>query len=92
MKNKIFQIYYSEATQLQNDPGFIPLDNLGNERPDWREYWPIRNYLLNNQLDKDTHYGFLSPKFEAKTTLNAQKVVEFIGNDESDVILFSPLF
>ena len=92
MKNKIFQIYYSEATQLQNDPGFIPLDNLANERPDWREYWPIRNYLLNNQLEEDTRYGFLSPKFEAKTTLNAQKVVEFIGNDESDVILFSPYF
>ncbi len=93
MKNKIFQIYYSEATQLQNDPGFIPLDNLANERPDWREYWPIRNYLLNNQLDEDTRYGFLSPKFEAKTTLNAQNVKDFIADDdESDVILFSPYF
>ncbi len=92
MKNIVYQIYYSEATKAQNDPGFLPLDNLVNERPDWREYWPIRNYLLNNNLEEDTRYGFLSPKFEAKTTLNAIKVAEFIGNDDSDVILFSPYF
>jgi hypothetical protein len=92
MKNKIYQIFYSEVTKTQNDPGFLPMDNLANERPDWREYWPIRKYLLNNKLDEDTRYGFLSPKFEAKTTLNANKVAEFIGNDESDVIFFSPYF
>jgi hypothetical protein len=92
MKNKIYQIYYSEATKAQNDPGFLPLDNLENERPDWREYWPIRNYLLNNKLEEDTRYGFFSPKFESKTTLNANKVAEFIAEDDSDVILFSPYF
>jgi hypothetical protein len=92
MKNTIFPIFYSEETKAQNDPGFLPMNNLANERPDWREYWPIRNYLLNNILEEDTRYGFFSPKFEAKTTLNANKVNEFIGNDESDVILFSPYF
>lgn len=90
--DKIFQIYYSETTKLQNDPGFLPLDNLANERPDWREYWPIRNYLLNNELEEDTRYGFFSPKFEAKTTLDSKQVEEFIGNDDADVILFSPYF
>ena len=92
MKNNIYQIFYSEATKAQNDPGFLSMDNLANERPDWREYWPIRNYLLNNNLEEDTRYGFSSPKFEAKTTLNASKVAEFIGNDDSDVIFFSPYF
>jgi len=90
--DKIYQIYYSEATKAHNDPGFLPMDNLANERPDWREYWPIRKYLLNKILEEDTRYGFLSPKFEEKTTLNANKVVEFIDNDNSDVILFSPYF
>lgn len=92
MKNLIYQIYYSEATKAQNDPEFLPLNNLANERPDWREYWPIRNYLLNIILEDDARYGFFSPKFEAKTTLNANKVEEFIDNDDSDVILFSPYF
>lgn len=92
MKNNIYQIFYSEATKAQNDPGFFPMDNIANERPDWREYWPIRNYLLNTNLEEDTRYGFLSPKFESKTTLNANKVTEFIANDDSDVILFSPYF
>lgn len=92
MNNLIYQIYYSRKTKSENDPGFLPLDNLANERPDWREYWPIRNYLLTNKLEDETRYGFFSPKFETKTTLNANKVAEFIGNDESDVILFSPYF
>jgi hypothetical protein len=69
--DKIYQIYYSEATKAHNDPGFLPMDNLANERPDWREYWPIRNYLLNNNLEEDTRYGFLSPKFEAKLLKSA---------------------
>ena len=37
-----YQIYYSEQTRDALDPGFLPLDNLANPRPDWREYWPIR--------------------------------------------------
>lgn len=41
----IHQIFYSDDTRRTLDPGFIPLDNLANERPDWREYWPIRKFL-----------------------------------------------
>ena len=41
----IYQIYYDEATRLSNDNGFLQLDNSLNERPDWSEYWPIRNYF-----------------------------------------------
>jgi len=49
-RTHIFQIYYSNATREALDPGFVPLDNIRNERPDWREYWPIRRHLLNNSL------------------------------------------
>ena len=80
MKNQIYQIYYSEATKAQNDLGFLPLDNLANERPDWREYWPIRNFLLKNELAENTSYGFFSPKFKDKTNLEASDVVNFISN------------
>jgi hypothetical protein len=93
-KAHIFQIYYSELTRTDVDPGFIPLDNIGNERPDWREYWPIRNFLHANTLDAQAHYGFFSPKFRAKTQLDAAYVHQFVERHgkHADVISFSPFF
>jgi hypothetical protein len=76
------------------DPGFLPLDNLRNERPDWREYWPIRNYLLNHSLIEGDYYGFLSPAFKTKTGLSASTVMDFIlaQDGKPDILLFSPYF
>lgn len=94
MKNvRIYQIYYSEQTKAELDPGFIPLDNLANERPDWREYWPIRKFLLANKLEPDGYYGFLSPKFRLKTGLAANAVHGFIGGrpGDADIYVFSPM-
>lgn len=90
----IHQIYYSEQTQHDNDNGFIGLDNLANARPDWREYWPIRDYLLNNRLNEEDYYGFFSPKFKLKTNLDSAAVHEFVSMHagEVDVFLFSPFF
>ena len=47
MKRKIFiyQIYYSKETRSKLDPGFIPLDNTENQRPDWREFWCIKSFF-----------------------------------------------
>jgi hypothetical protein len=88
----IFQIYYSEQTRKELDPGFAALDNLSNKRPDWREYWPIRNYLLRNRLADGSFYGFLSPKFRQKTSLAADQVKDFIlsADQDTDVVIFSP--
>lgn len=90
----IFQIYYSDATRQSLDPGFLPLDNMKNERPDWREYWPIRNYLLNHPLIEGDYYGFLSPAFGAKTRLSSTAVGDFVRMQagRADVVLFSPFF
>lgn len=88
----IFQIrsYYTAPQDL--DPGFGVIDNSANERPDWYEYWPIRKYLLNEPLDEDAFYGFLSPKFKHKTNLTAAEAREFIEASDAatDVVLFSP--
>jgi hypothetical protein len=91
---RIYQIYYSEETRLAVDPGFIPLDNLANERPDWREYWPIRNFLLTHKLLDDELYGFLSPKFGDKGGLWSSTVKDFIAAriDDADIFIFSPFF
>ena len=90
----IFQIFYSQETRAQLDPGFIPLDNSENPRPDWREYWPIRRYLLEQRIAEGEYYGFLSPIFKSKTQLSAATVREFLDaqGGEPDVVLFSPFF
>jgi len=90
----IHQIYYSHETRDGLDKGFIGLDNMKNERPDWREYWPIRNYLVNSPVSGDGYYGFFSPKFESKTGLDSAAVFDFAARHAgaSDVVLFSPFF
>lgn len=88
---RIFQIYYNQATEAALDPAFEPLDNSKNERPDWFEYWPIRNWLQANTLDDETYYGFFSPKFGVKTRLSGAKVRAFVAAQRgADVITFSP--
>jgi hypothetical protein len=88
----IYQILNHYTSRQDLDPGFGVLDNSTNERPDWYEYWPIRKFLVNEPLDENAFYGFLSPKFRVKTNLSAVEVVDFIrGSDAAtDVMLFSP--
>jgi hypothetical protein len=87
-----YQILNHYTSRQELDPGFEVLDNSANERPDWYEYWPIRKFLLNEKLDDNAFYGFLSPKFKLKTNLSAAAVREFIqqSNAATDVVLFSP--
>ena len=88
----IFQILNHYTPQRELDAGFGVIDNSANERPDWFEYWPIRKFLLNHDLDDKAFYGFLSPKFQSKTNLTAAQVFEFIRRCDSatEVILLSP--
>ena len=90
----IFQIAYDAASRekVARD-GFLLLDNLENARPDWYEYWPIRNYLLTHALDDNAWYGFFSPKFCDKTQLGYAEVHHFVAEAETkgaSVALFSP--
>ena len=89
---QIYQILNHYTPREDLDPGFAVLDNSANERPDWFEYWPIRRFLLEEALDENTFYGFLSPKFKLKTSLSAGAVREFILAADSavDVVLLSP--
>jgi len=88
----IYQILNHYTSRQELDPGFKVLDNSANERPDWFEYWPIRRFLLNEALDEDAFYGFLSPKFKLKTSLSADVVRESVraAGSATDVILLSP--
>ncbi len=86
----LYQIHHTMRDAL--DPGFRVLDNSSNERPDWFEYWPIRKFLLNEPLDEDSFYGFLSLKFKRKTNLSTAAVRGFVSRESgtADVILLSP--
>ena len=88
----LFQIAYSPETLAAIQPGFEVLDNLANERPDWYEYWPMRQHLAANTLDEDAFYGFFSPKFLNKTMRSHADVVQFVREaaPRADVVLFSP--
>lgn len=90
---RIYQIYYTDDADKNLDRGFVPLDNRG-QRPDWREYWPIRKVLLENVLDEETLYGFFSWKFGHKTRLDSAAVYAFLGSltSPADVVSFSPFF
>ena len=88
----VYQIYYDEATKIQLQPDFLPLDNTKNLRPDWAEYWVIRQFFENNELNSKNWYGFFSPSFARKTELTDSQVIQFVQQQEADceVILFSP--
>jgi hypothetical protein len=91
-KFRIHQIFYSKETFEQLDPGFIPLDN-SDGRSDWREYWPIREYFLNNKVEGEELIGFFSPRFFEKTGLKSDQVFECISSDPGmDVYLFNPYY
>ncbi len=91
MKQHILQIHYDEASKRMLDPGFTPLEIVGNPRADWREYWGIREYFLNNTLDENEYYGFLSPLFKQKTQLGALQATALMeARPGADVYTFSP--
>jgi hypothetical protein len=89
MRAYLHQIFYDEASRAQLEPGYLPLDNTANLRPDWFEFWVIRNYLHAHALEEDAWYGFLSPRFRAKTGVDAPTLHEFVrrADPRADVAL-----
>lgn len=88
----LYQVAYSEQTLAAVRPPFKVLDNIKNPRPDWQEYWPIRNFLLNETLDENCLYGFFSPRFTEKTGLTPDLLEQFVkaNSDKADIITISP--
>lgn len=88
----LYHIGYSKKTCQEVPRGFLLLNNSDSTRSDWREYWPIRNFLNNEPLSDDCFYGFFSPRFKEKTGLTHVQVATFIQSVEpdTDLISFSP--
>lgn len=88
----IYQIFYDEASKSKLQKGFVPLDNSTNTRPDWAEYWPIRNVLLNKSYSSDDYIGFFSPKFYSKTGCTSEYVLDCVSSAKHSIYSFSPFF
>lgn len=88
----LYHIAYSQKTLTEVAPGYKILNNVDSAKNDWREYWPIRNYLLEEALDDNSYYGFFSPRFKEKTGLSHAQVTAFVqaAAPDADVISFSP--
>jgi hypothetical protein len=89
MKSNAYQIIYDQQSTRDADSGFAVLDNTKNLRPDWREYWPIRNHFKHNPFFQG-YRAYLSTKFRRKTGLSAINVIDFLEGSYSDVVSFSP--
>ena len=90
----IHQIYNDQVTRVSLDPDLLPLDNSANERPDWREYWPIRQYLLTHDLEEGALHGFFSPPFRDKSWPSRERIGKFVTScyREPDVVILTPKF
>jgi hypothetical protein len=88
----LYHIAYSQATLDNVPPGYLVLNHLNSGRDDWREYWPIRRFLLGTALDEEAFYGFFSPRFGEKTGLTHAFVTQFVqdASPQADVVTFSP--
>jgi len=89
---EIYQIAYSEETLAGIEPAYRVLNNLQNPRPDWREYFPIRSFLLSGDIQENCLLGVFSPKFPLKTGLKYAQVIDFIQSSapDTEVFTFSP--
>lgn len=89
---KIYQIAYSDQTVPEAQSKFDVLDARIENRHDWREYSPIRAFLLCGAMDEETFYGFFSPRFVEKTGLAFDQISDFVGAtpDSDAVFTFSP--
>lgn len=87
----LFHIGYSDETAVKLPHGAVLLDNRNSPHNDWREYWPIREFLLSKPLKPQEFYGFFSPRFKEKTDLDYEQVQRFMQKSpmDTDVFLFS---
>ncbi|MBX9844054.1 MAG: hypothetical protein K2Z80_19830 [Xanthobacteraceae bacterium] len=77
---RVHQIFYNEESYAALDPGFIPLDNSRDSRPDWYEFWAILQFLRSNALEANVWYGFLSPRFKEKVGLGSASVFQILDS------------
>jgi hypothetical protein len=91
MNARIHQIYYRDDQQPLLDQAFIPYDNTGNSRPEWREYHVFRTEFLRDACRSDAITGYMSWKFGSKTKTSGEAFKRFIQHNPGfDVYFINP--
>jgi hypothetical protein len=90
----IYQLFDSELSRSQLDPGFIPLDITASPRRDWGAYWAMRMFFSQNAFEPEVFYGFFTSDFTAKTNLRSTDVHGLVSTatPQCQAILLSPQF
>lgn len=90
-KINLYQIWYRDEHLQFLDPGMIPWDNRINQRPEWCEYWIMRNAWRDPVSKFDDLTGFFSWKYREKIDIDSGRISGFIrAHPGADCYLFSP--
>lgn len=92
MKNlTIHQIWYRDEQCLELDPDMAPWDNRENARPEWCEYWIMRQAAQRFDDHFNELTGFFSWKYKQKLGLEPAQIEGFVqSNPGMDCYIFSP--
>lgn len=86
----VHQIHYAPGQLQVLDPAFLPYDNSASERPQEHEFHVFqKEYLAGNTKDGVT--GYLSWKFQEKTSLDGEAFLRFCEESPGhDVYFINP--
>lgn len=88
---RIYQTVLTEEDRRRIEPGFVPFDNIGNERPDWYEYWVFKMLFENGLHERATYTGLVSCKFRQKARITGEEFIRFVAtNPGYDVYFVDP--
>lgn len=91
MTVKINQIYFKDEHEEHLDPAFHPYNNKENPFPHWAENYIIHNAYTNKLYLESDYSGYVSWKFQQKTTIDGETFINFIkDNPGYDVYFINP--
>jgi len=94
MKVHLYQIQYDEKTKPSEESGFSAFDVrdkpefLKREMAHWLRFY---EEVISKSDDQNAVYGLFSPKFNEKTGLVSQDVIQFVeSNSDQDIYIINP--
>lgn len=88
---KIYQTYYNESSKSKLSKHFKPYNNTNPLRPNEYEFGVMKDLYYACNWSNTSHLGVLSWKFEYKTRIKAQTLIDFIKmKDIADILIVNP--
>jgi hypothetical protein len=91
MNIKLYEIKYDLSDRSKIDDGFIVYDAVNINNPEYYELPIFDQFSKKNLLDEFNYAGLFSPRFNQKTGLKSQDLIDFVlKNPNFDIYLFHP--